>query len=71
MGSAGCVVPVPMFAGCPMFAGGVVVPCMGAGTSVDEAAGVAQELQPLVVVVYDGPHDVPQVVPQEVVLHGV
>ena len=71
MGSTGCVVPEPVFAGC------VVVPCAGVGASVDEGAevdGVPQELQPLVVLVYVGPHDVPhglQEVAQEFVHTGV
>ena len=54
-------------AGWPVFAGGVIVPCTGVGTSVGEAAGVPQELHPLVVVVYSEP----QVVPQEVVPQGL
>jgi len=66
LGSTGCVVvPEPVFAGC------VVVSRMGVGTSVEEVAGAAQELQPLVVFVYVVPHDETQDVPQYVVPHGL
>ena len=51
------MVPEPVSAGCVV---------SGVGDSVEEVAGVPQELQPLVVFVYVGPHDVPQ----DVVPHG-